>query len=238
MSFSRSMAPFSPVRITMLSNWDASSSRPLEVSVNSNCWPLPVGGAPAEPAETSMFWLSIASMTSAGVTPRTRIFSGRAIRACCIRGAERAYTAYAFDTRKFVDYVELGIVGEIQTVVHTGFVLFRATNRMMSDERDSTLTPCCFTEAGSTGSACDTRFCTFTVAMSRSVPFSNVISREYEPSEPDEEAHIHHSFDAVYLLFDRGAYCFGHSLRVGSGIVCRDEYCGRVMSDTVPQVEI
>ncbi len=56
---------------------------------------------------------------------------------------------------------------------------------IMSDERDDTVTPCCFTAAGSCGSAWAMRFCTFTVALSMSVPSSKVMVSIYEPSEPD-----------------------------------------------------
>src|SRR3954462_14019045 len=45
-----------------------------------------------------------------------------------------------------------------------------------------TVTPVAFTTSGSTGRACDTRFCTWTWAVSRSTPSLNVTIRLYEPS--------------------------------------------------------
>ena len=60
-------------------------------------------------------------------------------------------------------------------------------NSIWLDERDITDTPCCFTDVGRVASACDMRFCTFTVAISRSVPSSNVMVSIYEPSEPEVE---------------------------------------------------
>src|SRR5437588_11748838 len=45
-----------------------------------------------------------------------------------------------------------------------------------------TVTPVCLTTSGSDGSACETRFCTSTWAVSTSTPSLKVTTRLYEPS--------------------------------------------------------
>ena len=53
---------------------------------------------------------------------------------------------------------------------------------MRSGEALFTVTPMLRTSAGSRGIAIDTRFCTCTCAISRSVPRSNVTEMEKRPS--------------------------------------------------------
>ncbi len=54
-------------------------------------------------------------------------------------------------------------------------------------ERDITDTPSSFTAVGRVASAMATRFCTLTVAISRSVPVSKVTVSIYDPSELELE---------------------------------------------------
>ncbi len=58
----------------------------------------------------------------------------------------------------------------------------RFTTMRMSGELLFTVTPTCCTACGSRGSAEETRFCTCTCAISRSVPTSKVTAMENLPS--------------------------------------------------------
>ncbi len=60
----------------MSPNWSAVVSLPCDERVNWNADGVEDGGAPTEPADTSMFWASIAAMTSAGVIPLDIMASG------------------------------------------------------------------------------------------------------------------------------------------------------------------
>src|SRR5215207_2308465 len=54
---------------------------------------------------------------------------------------------------------------------------------MMFDDCFRTVTPCRRTSSGRDGSAIESRFWTSTWALSRSVPMSNVMVSEYDPSD-------------------------------------------------------
>ena len=56
-----------------------------------------------------------------------------------------------------------------------------------SSEAQRTRRPVALISAGSLVSACCTRFCTFMSATSRSVPTSNVMPSEYEPSSAHDD---------------------------------------------------
>ena len=58
---------------------------------------------------------------------------------------------------------------------------------MKSGEAFSVVTPIRCTSAGNLGNACETRFCTCTCALSRSVPTANVTVSVMRPSDVDCE---------------------------------------------------
>ena len=65
----------------MFSNWLASSSRPLTLSVIWKAWPGGVGGVPIWPAVTCWLCCWIACTTSCGISPRAcSLFGSSQIR--------------------------------------------------------------------------------------------------------------------------------------------------------------
>ena len=72
------------------------------------------------------------------------------------------------------------------------------------------------TEVGSCGMASDTRFCTMTRAVFRSVPRSKVTVRCVRAVVAHLRGHVEHALDAVDLLLDRRGDGVGHHLGAGA----------------------
>ena len=82
----------------------------------------------------------------------------------------------------------------------------------------SVTTPMRCTSDGSRGSACATRFCTCTCALSRSVPSANVTVSVHPAVGCRLREHVEHVLDAVDLLLERRGHGFGNDLRVRARI--------------------
>ena len=82
-----------------------------------------------------------------------------------------------------------------------------------SGELFCVVTPRSRTSSGSRGSACETRFCTCTCALSRSVPSSKVTVRSRRAVGGRRGGHVEHVLDAVDLLLERRGHGLGDDLR-------------------------
>ena len=95
------------------------------------------------------------------------------------------------------------------------------------------------TSGGSRGSACATRFCTCTCALSRSVPSAKVTVSVMRAVGGRLREHVEHALDAVDLLLERRRHGLGDDLRVGAGIDRahddRRRHDARIFADRQPE---
>ena len=143
-----------------------------------------------------------------------------------IARAENLHVARAGNARQHILHLQRGIIAQINLVI--------AARRARTDARPwsgraiawSWSRPDWRTSSGSLGSACETRFCTCTWALSTSVPSLNVTVSVHHAVGRGLGKHVERIFHAVDGLLQRRGHGFGDGLGIGAGIV-RAHHDGR-----------
>ena len=153
-----------------VSNCSVFSSRPRVVMMYCDTCPLGVGGWPIWPAATWMFCACTAAITSWAFRLYAANFCGSSHSAhAVIALAEIGDVADAGQTRQLIADLDGGVVAQFEA---GAAVVLGERLTIISTLGDFFLTemPRRLTRSGNIGSASDSRFCTSTCEMLRSVP--------------------------------------------------------------------
>ncbi len=118
-------------------------------------------------------------MTSPACNSRAANRSGFARRACCSPAVEERHVTDAVHAQQFVLELNRRVVAQIKLIEQrlSGFGIFLRIHGDREQDAGRTFLhrhAVACTTSGSVGSACETRFCTSTWAMSKFVPRANV----------------------------------------------------------------